>query len=78
MMNDEQRISTDLYNDNKFQYVAYYDPEVAPDFTASDDTYKALWNYHMTYFDPTEKKIECWRYIGEGSENFTFDYSSRP
>ena len=60
MMNDEQRIYTALYNDNKFQYVAYYDPEVAPDFTASDDTYKPLWDYHMTYFDPTEKKIECW------------------
>ena len=78
MMNDEQRIYTDLYNDNKFQYVAYYDPAVAPDFTASDDTYKPLWDYHMTYFDPTEKKIECWRYTDKGSENFTFDYSGRP
>ena len=32
----------------------------------------------MTYFDPTEKKIECWRYTDKGSENFTFDYSGRP
>ena len=29
----------------------------------------------MTYFDPTEKKIECWRYKEDGTENFTYDYS---
>ena len=75
LMNDEQRIYTDLYNDKTFQYVAYYDPEVPPDFSASDDTYKVLWDYHMTYFDPTEKKIECWRYKEDGTENFTYDYS---
>lgn len=75
LMNDEQRIYTDLYNDKTFQYVAYYDPEVPPDFSASDDTYKVLWDYHMTYFDPTEKKIECWKYKEDGTENFTYDYS---
>ena len=75
LMNDEQRIYTDLYDDKNFQYVAFYDPEVPPDFSASDDTYKVLWDYHMTYFDPTEKKIECWRYKEDGTENFTYDYS---
>lgn len=75
LMNDKQRKDTDLYEQTKYDYVSIYNPEVEPDYSTNDDTYKVLWDYHMTSFDPSTKKIECYKYVGEGQETFTYDYS---
>ena len=76
LMSDKQRKDTYFYDDKDFNYVAFYNPEFVPDYTAADETFKALWDYHMSLFDHEAKKIECWKYAGEGKESFTFDYGS--
>ena len=76
MMTDKQRKDTYFYDDKNFNYVAFYNPEFVPDYSAKDDTFKVLWDYHMTSFDHETKNISCWKYAGEGQESFTFDYGS--
>ena len=74
MMTDEQRKDTYFYDDKNFNYVAFYNPESVPDYSAKDEAYKVLWDYHMTSFDHEAKKINCWKYNGERQENTTYDY----
>lgn len=76
LMNDEQREATYYYGKKDYTYVAFYEPESAPDYTANDETFKVLWDYHMSSFDHQAKKIECWKITGEGQDNFTYDYAS--
>lgn len=74
LMNDKQREETLFYGKKDYSYVAFYDPESVPDYSANDDTFKVLWDYHLSSFDHETKKIECWKYAGDGQESFTFDY----
>lgn len=78
MMTDARR-GEDGFKKKKFQYVAAYSPEVEPDYTANDKTFKPLWDYRLLSFDHATRTIKCVKYtFDEQEEYFTFDYSGCP
>ena len=76
MMTDEQREATG-FNRDGFVYLSNYSEDHPhPEYTADDDTFSALWDWHLESFSRPEKILRCWKYQ-EGWEKsyFDFDYT---
>ena len=80
MMTDEQRSEEGDYSPAEFEYVGSYSPEVDPVYTADDESFAVLWDYHYESFDYKNDELECWKYSDEEGDqvSFTFDYSECP
>jgi len=81
MMTDEQRADEGGYLKKNFQYVGEYHPEVLPDYSANDDSFKSLYGYFYESFDHATSKVTCWKYKDDTLEEkdyIVFDYSAFP
>ncbi len=78
MMTDEQRETADSYTRDDFVICSCYAQEYGqPDYTADDDSFRAIWNGFFTGFDHEKQLIyyEVWDWDIESFRTETFDYT---
>ena len=76
MMTDEERSHEGYYKKKDFIYVAYYEPEVMPDYSANDGTFSSLWRTFFLSFDHDSKILKYFAYDSEFNKHFNeFDYT---
>ena len=77
LMTDEQRHDQGRFDKEKFVYVGEYFPEEIPDYSANDDSFRPMWDCHVSSFDPATRTLEYTTFDDDGNElSGTFDYSA--
>ena len=77
MMTDEQRTEMDGYEPSTFVITSNYAQDHPhPDYVASDETFRPIWDYLLETFFHNESTMICYHYGDEGERVYLeFDYS---